>query len=126
MVNYDEEILKRVDEINHLFGKRLLNNVSFEDFRVYTKDSIKKVNGKVKNFQYPYVVIHIPRYNGGGLRKGGDYYKLGHRIVVPFTDKNPKTFNVRDKDVVEKIMLKVKEHGQKFFGLTEDEIKFPK
>mgnify|MGYP003351503059 CR=1 FL=1 len=135
MKNLDEEIKKKLTEVNILLGKKALSNLTYDDLRIYHKLRPKKVNGKWTKKRFPFVIIDIPRIDryvtDADTKK--DKYQVGHRIVVPFTTHDFSNYKseiefLEDKSVMSKIMNKVREHGEEFFGLTDIKVplKLPK
>ena len=120
-INFDEEIDKRVKELNILYGKRKLMNLTFDDLKVYTREGVKRKKDKVTYFTHPFVVVHVPRYYRGAKENEvkKDYYSMGHRIVVSFAKMSPKECDVKKKEVLDKVMGKVREHAKEFYGLDK-------
>jgi len=119
MQNFDGEIKNRVVEINKLLGKKMLSNLTYDDLKIYYKSGKRKEKGVFVKKKLPFVVITIPRIDKFLGEGSADRYKVGHRIVIPFTSYSEEDFNIKSPEVMKKIMNSVSEHAKTHFGLDE-------
>jgi hypothetical protein len=121
MINYESRMEKLLNEYNRLSACNAIQNFKLSDMLLYDTNVVKS-----KGLDEPSIVKHcVGKVNLPLLKIKGNVerYRRGAHVAFSFTrpkEEIQQMINNNDPGLMDKVMRKLTDHGEKYFGCSID------
>lgn len=121
MINYEPRMEKLLNEYNRLTACNFIQNFKLSDILLYDTNVVRS-----KGMDEPSIMkncvgkIYIPLLK---IKGNVERYKKGAHVGFSFTrpkEEIQQMINNNDPGLVDKVMKRLMDHGEKFFGCSVD------